>query len=89
MAASAVSFKRLGGEEPGDTLAVPASIAECNLGGFGALEVELQIVLPRHADAAVQMPVPATLRYMSEAAALAIDTASGASSSPWSTAQAA
>ena len=38
-----------------DALAVPARVAKRDLVGLGALQIELQIVLPGHADAAMQL----------------------------------
>ena len=40
-------------EQPGDALAVPRGVAKGDLGGLGPLEVELQVVLPGIADAAM------------------------------------
>src|SRR5262245_52422411 len=39
----------------GDLLAVVRGVAERELGGLRALEVEVQVVLPREADAAVKL----------------------------------
>src|SRR5215831_10686044 len=42
-------------QQPGDPLAVPGSVTEGDFGGLGALEVEVQIVLPGVADPTVQL----------------------------------
>ena len=79
--AGLVAAAPLAVDQAGDALAVQRRVTKRDLAGFGALEIELQIMLPGHADTAMQLdPVPATLRAMSEAAALAMDAASGASS---------
>src|SRR5262249_33671873 len=44
-----------GGQVPGDQLAVVLGVAVHDLQRFGALEVQVQVVLPREADAAVSL----------------------------------
>src|SRR6266545_2595146 len=73
-----------------DQLAVVEGVAEQRLQGLRALEVEVQIVLPGEADAAVHLDgVAADLARRQADVGLADDAATAASSAPALSAQAA